>query len=428
MKTVKYFFSFLLFSFIFIFSSCKEKSCKSPIVLHFFSNLPDRTFGQGLVEQMIIDDYMKENPHVKIIVEALDEAAFKTKFYVYCHERLPDIVHIWGHKPVMEQAVNSGKLLALEESDFSDLKFKKNSLDGFMSDGKLYGLPRNTDIALLFYNKKMFDAFDWKLPETFDELFELSKEIKRRGFIPLSMDGRDGWPLAMLWSDIFNDLAGKNYKKIIEDAIENHDFSHPLIRESLEIFSDICSKKLFQEDFIQDDYGAAESIFISGKAAMFYMGSWVSAIASNSNYLNEITPYIHAALLPSVKKDCPGKDSVLAWYGGGYGISSDSLHKEEASKFLKYMFNLEKLSKYGFQNSTGPSAQDESELLQYVESPCLKEILDIAENEDKFTSASINDLGNLKFKHAVEVNIIKLASGRISVDEFIRRLQKENVY
>ena len=53
------------------------------VTLRLFSNLPDRKNGQGLVEQMIIDEYTAANPNVKIEVEALDEEAYKTKFKAY---------------------------------------------------------------------------------------------------------------------------------------------------------------------------------------------------------------------------------------------------------------------------------------------------------------------------------------------------------
>ena len=62
------------------------KNDSGAITLKVFSNLPDRKNGQGLVEQMIIDDYMKENTNVKIEVEALDEEAYKTKFKAYSME------------------------------------------------------------------------------------------------------------------------------------------------------------------------------------------------------------------------------------------------------------------------------------------------------------------------------------------------------
>lgn len=46
------------------------------VTIKLFSNLPDRKNGQGLVEQMIIDEYMAANQNVKIEVEALDEEAY----------------------------------------------------------------------------------------------------------------------------------------------------------------------------------------------------------------------------------------------------------------------------------------------------------------------------------------------------------------
>lgn len=66
------------------------------VTIKLFSNLPDRKNGQGLVEQMIIDEYMAANTNVTIEVEALDEEAYKTKFKAYAMDGMPDVVSIWG--------------------------------------------------------------------------------------------------------------------------------------------------------------------------------------------------------------------------------------------------------------------------------------------------------------------------------------------
>lgn len=58
----------------------KAGGADEKVTIRFFSNLPNRSIGQGLVEQMIIDEYMAENPNVEIQVEALDEEAYKMKF------------------------------------------------------------------------------------------------------------------------------------------------------------------------------------------------------------------------------------------------------------------------------------------------------------------------------------------------------------
>ena len=64
-------------------SSGGGKTADGKVTIKLFSNLTDRKNGQGLVEQMIIDEYEKENPNVTIEVEALDEEAYKTKFKAY---------------------------------------------------------------------------------------------------------------------------------------------------------------------------------------------------------------------------------------------------------------------------------------------------------------------------------------------------------
>ncbi len=74
----------------------KSEAADGKVTLKIFSNLPDRKNGQGLVEQTIIDEYMKENENVSIEVEALDEEAYKTKFKAYSMEGMPDVVSIWG--------------------------------------------------------------------------------------------------------------------------------------------------------------------------------------------------------------------------------------------------------------------------------------------------------------------------------------------
>ena len=140
------------------------------VTLKIFSNLPDRKNGQGLVEQMIIDDYMKENPNVKIEVEALDEEAYKTKFKAYSMEGMPDVVSIWGQPSFLDEVLEAGVLAELNEADYADYGFVSGSLDGFKKDGKLYGLPRNTDVAGFYYNQKMFEDNGWKVPTTYDEL------------------------------------------------------------------------------------------------------------------------------------------------------------------------------------------------------------------------------------------------------------------
>ena len=239
-------------------SSAKKGDDK--VTLKVFTNLPDRKNGQGLVEQQIIDEYMKENKNVTIKVEALDEEAYKTKFKAYSMEGMPDVVSIWGQPSFLDEVLDAGVLAELNEDDYKDYGFISGSLDGFKKDGKLYGLPRNTDVAGFYYNEKMFKENGWTVPKTYDELLELAKKINDKGIIPLAMDGGDGWPMAVYLSDILYKLTGSDYSSTVSDAIKKGDFSDANIKKATEILKQTADAKMFQKGYDSQDYGTAQNL------------------------------------------------------------------------------------------------------------------------------------------------------------------------
>lgn len=242
-----------------------RRTAEMEITLKVFSNLPDRKTGQGLVEQMIIDEYMEENENVKIEVEALDEEAYKTKFKAYSMEGMPDVVSIWGQPAFLDEVVDAGVLIELDSADYEDYKFVEGSLDGFTYDGKLYGLPRNTDVACIFYNQKMFEDNNWEVPSTYDELLALADKINGEGIVPIAMDGGDGWPMAVYLSDVLYKLTGSDYSGIVSDAIANGDFSDENLKKATELLKDAADAKLFQNGYDSQDYGTAMNLFTNGQ-------------------------------------------------------------------------------------------------------------------------------------------------------------------
>lgn len=399
--------------------SSTDDSGSGKITLKLFSNLPDRKTGQGLVEQMIIDEYMEENQNVTIEVEALDEEAYKTKFKAYSMEGMPDVVSIWGQPAFLDEVVDAGVLAELNQGDYADYKFIEGSLNGFTYDGKLYGLPRNTDVACIYYNQKMFEDNQWDVPETYDELLELAGKISDAGMIPMAMDGGDGWPMAVYLSDLLFQLAGTESSEIIADAIATGDFTDENLVKATEILKESADAKLFQNGYDSQDYATAMNLFTNGQAAMFYMGSWESSMALNEDIPEEIRENIRVFTMPSVKGGKAAKTDIAAWNGGGYGVSAKSEIKEEAVKFINYMYQPDKLSKYGWENGVGMSAQDQSEDMTGEETELMKQIVDIVNNATNVSGTPINDCGPSVFKTSIESEIQSVSNGSTSVEEFL---------
>ncbi|MDK2808732.1 MAG: raffinose/stachyose/melibiose transport system substrate-binding protein [Clostridiales bacterium] len=389
-----------------------------PITLTVFSNLPDRKNGQGLVEQKIIDEYMAENPNVTIKVEALDEEAYKTKFKAYAMNGMPDIVSIWGQPSFLDEVLEAGILEPLNEADYQDYKFVPGSLEGFKRDGTLYGLPRNTDVMAFYYNQKMFDDNGWEVPKTYDELLALGQKINDAGIVPVAMDGGDGWPLAIYLTDLLVRVNG-NSKDIVANAIANADFTDPAFVEATNLLAKTAQSGLFQVGYDSQDYGTAMNLFTNGQAAMFYMGSWEASMALNQDISEDVRTNIRAFTMPVVADGKGSQTDIAAWNGGGYAVYAHSDQNEEAIKFLNYMYQPDKLSKYGWENGVGMSAQDQSAYMTGNETELQKQFTGILQTATSVSGTPINDCGPSVFKTAMESEIQSVCNGTKSVDDFL---------
>lgn len=389
------------------------------VTLKVFSNLPDRKNGQGLVEQMVIDEYMQENPNVTIEVEALDEEAYKTKFKAYSMEGMPDVVSIWGQPAFLDEVLDAGVLAELNQDDYADYGFIAGSLDGFMKDGKLYGLPRNTDVAGFYYNQKIFEDNGWSVPETYDDLLTLAGEMKEAGIVPLAMDGGDGWPLAVYLSDILFKLTGSDYSAVVSNAISTGDFSDENLQKATELLKESADAGLFQNGYDSQDYGTAMNLFTNGQAAMFYMGSWEASMALNEDIPEEIRTNIRVFTMPVIEGGKGTATDIAAWNGGGYAVSADSEVKDEAIKFLNYLYQPDKLSKYGWENGVGMSAQDQTAYMTGNETELQMQFVDAVNNATSVSGTPINDCGPSAFKTSIESEIQSVSNGSISVEDFL---------
>lgn len=400
-------------------SNAADDSSDEKVTLKLFSNLPDRKNGQGLIEQMIIDEYMEENPNVDIQVEALDEEAYKTKFKAYAMDGMPDIVSIWGQPSFLDEVLDAGVLGALNMDDYADYGFVSGSLDGFEKDGSLYGLPRNSDVMGFYYNSKMFEDNGWEVPATYEDLLALCTTIKDAGIVPVAMDGGDGWPMAIYLTDLLVRIDGTDAAGKISDAVANADFSDPSIEKATQLLVDSANAGMFQTGYDSQDYGTAMNLFTNGQAAMFYMGSWEASMALNEDIDQEIRDNIRVFTMPPVEGGKGTQTDIAAWNGGGYGVAADSPVKDEAIKFLNYMYQPDKLSKYGWENGVGMSAQDQTPYMTGNETELQKQFMDILTNASSVSGTPINDCGPSAFKTAIESEIQSVSNGSTTIEDFL---------
>ncbi|MDF2539621.1 MAG: extracellular solute-binding protein family 1 [Herbinix sp.] len=403
--------------------SSDDDATGEAVTIKVFTNLPDRTTGQGFVEQTLFDSYMAENKNVKIEVEALDDEAYKTKFKAYAAgTTMPDLVSVWGQPGFIDEVMDAGLLQELNAADYADYGFIPGSLDGFSKDGKLYGLARNTDVIGFYYNAKMFQDNGWTVPTTYTELLALADTINAKGIIPVAMDGGDKWPLYIYMTDLLQKIDGTGVMQKTADAIANADFSDPSFKKAAELLREAASKGLFQTGFETTDYGTAKNLFTNGQSAMFYMGSWEMSMATNQDIAPEIRDNIRVFTMPLIDGAQGKATDISAWNGGGYSVTASGAQKEEAIKLLNYMFKPEGWTKLAWENGVCMSAQDFSQFATGNETEVQKQFTELVKSATSLSGTPLGDMGTSEFKTQSSDLTQEVSIGVKTADEYLQGL------
>lgn len=401
----------------------EESTDASQTTLRFFSNLPDRKSGQGLAEQTVIDNYMKDNPNVKIEVEALAEEPFKNKLKAYMASNEPIDVTMVHYGAEVSTLVSAGWVEELQTADYDNdqYNFLPGAFEGFTFDNKLYGLPRNSDYAVIYYNKALFEQNNLKVPNTIDELLEVSKAFRELNIEPISMNGKDLWNLAVMYQNIVQRISGDQTSILDAVAGKKKFADDPSFLQAANVLKQFVDEKVLNTAFLTMDYGASQNLFTQGKAAMWYMGSWEAGMASNDQLSQEFRDNLGVIKFP-VATGGKGKDSdLISWNGGGYSLVKASKNKEEAKKFFDYFMKQDQWAKVAW--DTGAAVPAQQYELTGKETEVQKQLTDILLGATSSPGMTFNDAGSPAFKDAAQTVVGKLVSNSISPEQFVDELQ-----
>lgn len=307
------------------------------ITITFQNIFTDPTDPKDAMLKRIVADYEAKNPNIKIELDSLntDQQKLKLKTQAASKE-VPDITVV-NPSAQMKPFVDA-KLLAplndmVEKNGLKDT-FQEGILDWYTFDGNLYALPDGNNIGLVYYNKELFDQAGVKVPTTFEEMVDVVKQLKAKGIQPMAIGEKDTWTGSFLFMNILlrtND--GPGFLKDVADGKKT--FEDPAFKEAVASMQDLIQAGAFQEGVTSFDYNAGENLFKTGKAAMYYMGSWATGGIETSSVSSKVGVF----KFPTVNGKGNPDEFMLA-PGSAFAISANSKHLEETKDFLNY-FMLE---------------------------------------------------------------------------------------
>src|SRR5262245_54582867 len=304
-----------------------------------------QTAGEGpkLIQQAV-DRFKQDTPAVQVEVVAINNDAYKTKIKVAVGAgNAPCVFPTWGGGPFHEYVKGNqiADLTASMTKDNYKDRFPAAAFDSVTFDGKTYGVPvENTAIAVIFYNKAIFQKYNLKPPATDSDLLHVVRTLKQNGIAPFALANKPKWPGSMFYMYFVDRLAGPEAFSKAE-ALEDAGFeASPFIEAGRQVQA-LVKEGAFQEGFNGLDYdaGATRALLYSGKAAMELMGTWsIGAVkAENSSFYRDNLAFFP---FPAVAGGAGDPKNLIGTVGDNfYSVSTICKHPAEAFKLIQYLID-----------------------------------------------------------------------------------------
>lgn len=262
-------------------------------------------------------------------------AILKTRFI---REDYPDIIGIGGD--INYSYFVDADILA----DISGYEGMQDVNEGYLDiaealelvpvDGT-YILPYAANAAGILYNREMFEAHGWQIPETWDEMQALCDEIAAEGILPFYFGFKDTWTCLAPWNAMAVELAPSDTTKQVNKGMTT--FSDE--------YGELAEKYLALLPYGPDDpfaysYNDACTAFARGESAMYPIGSYAAPQILSVNPDLKMDSFVMPA--------SDGKEgrTLNSGIDLGFCVTADCKNKEAAYEVLNFLYADENLQKY----------------------------------------------------------------------------------
>ncbi|MDY8026261.1 ABC transporter substrate-binding protein [Paenibacillus polymyxa] len=339
-------------------ATSKDGSITLSIAMHVANVKEQEPYMYGIVEK-----FQEKYPNIKIDLTGSETQEHVKKMKMMSQSgKLPDI--FWMLPAPAKEMNKEGMLLDLTDFLKSNPEIASSidsqMVNGYKEGGKQFGLPYQALVTGLWYNKALFDQFNVKVPETYEELLAATKVFKANNIVTLAKGSKDTFST---WAFLGMLTRYGFFDKIDDIQSGKEKFDNP---DFLKLFNKIDELRIngaFPENVSTLSYFQAVEMFTGGKAAMLDAGVWEtqkieqSPIAKTAAFSwgptfsdgvgnQKIAMAVAAApLVASAKvKEEPAKyDAVQKFFAFFYSQEGAAVMAEnEAPPVVKYTGTIEK--------------------------------------------------------------------------------------
>lgn len=227
-------------------------------------------------------------------------------------------------------------------ADLSDLSFWDNIGQGAKDDmsyeGKPYGIAEGLDFLGVYYNQDMLEQVGVsEFPTDWPSFLELCQKLQDAGITPIAMGDKDPWVIQF---GMYQIAANVVYPDDMDFDVKvqngENSLNDPKWVETISMYQELYDKSYIIPNSLGVGSAQAAQLFIDGKAAMTFTGTWDYASMVSSGAAEFTRGF---ASLPGNQ---PGEPLyVSASTSAGYALNAKSRHLDQAKEVLNYLFDGE---------------------------------------------------------------------------------------
>ncbi len=233
----------------------------------------------GILLNKICENYQKDvNPNFTWEYEMVAADNLQQKIATLAASNdLPDMFAYEAGTPLLT-LIEADKIVNLSQEleKIGVMEYLNEGAVGIMKSlsgtSELYDLPLGLNAEGFWYNKALFEQAGCEVPKTWDDFEEVLTKLDAAGIQPLSTGGADKW----LATRLINAYAVRTCGNDIMTKAANGEVSYtdPGLVAAADKLQEWSQKGYFGEGVTTVDANTAGSMLMSGKAAIFYNGSW----------------------------------------------------------------------------------------------------------------------------------------------------------
>lgn len=313
-------------------------------------------------ENWVVWKYFQEATGTKFNIKAIPATDLGTKLPLMMANsvELTDMIHTFMKNHVdpyatsgafvsytdnMDNMPNMSAFLdGLGETEKNDLINQRTSGDGKMYSAPTYGTQRLTNLRTWLYRKDIFEKHGLKTPTTYDELYEVAKELKKLYPDSYPICFRDGIykfeDLTSAWKNNFSYLPYYDY-----DAGEwKMGAQDPIMKEIIAYFTKLVEEGLVAPDYLTMDTMSWEELMSTDRG--FITNDYIVRIDFfNSAVRGENPDYTLALMAPPVPNVPTGSAKIAKTNldFGGWVVCNTGKEKniQNAFKLVDWMYSPE---------------------------------------------------------------------------------------